>query len=202
MNDESCEIDRRKLLARCIGGGAGALAATMFTGSSSLAQNQQARPAPSVRPQVTSDRIRRVLTGTNAQGQSVIVSDELAPVAEIWRTSHEQPLGAAAAQESTQLLPTTVSQIDPMPGGSRFFIASIGPSAQPKPTRENRQGFHRTATVDYIFVLSGEITLLTDLQEVKLNTGDCTILRNISHSWRNDLDRPCQLLVAMVRVDR
>lgn len=196
MSDESREIDRRKLLGRCISGGAGALAATTFTASTSRAQDQQARL------QATSDRIRRVLTGTNSQGQSVVVSDELVPVTDIWRTSREQPLGAATARESTVVLPTTVPQIDPMPGGSRFFIASLGPSAQPKPTRENRQGFHRTATVDYIVVLSGEITLLTDLQEVKLNTGDCTILRNISHSWRNDLDRPCQLLVAMVRVDR
>jgi uncharacterized cupin superfamily protein len=47
-----------------------------------------------------------------------------------------------------------------------------------------------------VFVLTGSITYLTDLQEVKLNAGDLLIMRDNAHSWRNDGTEPVNILVA------
>ena len=194
MSSDSYAIDRRRWLLRCVGGGFGAVVASIVGRSSSEASVVQGQSPPA------GDRIRCVLTGTNAMGRSIIASDGFVRAADIWRTNQAQPLGPIAAEGATPVLPTTAPQIEPMPGGSRFFIASIAPSVEPKSTLENRRGFHRTATLDYIFVLTGEVSLLLDEQETHLKTGDCTILRNTLHSWRNDTDRPCQLLVAMIKV--
>jgi quercetin dioxygenase-like cupin family protein len=61
---------------------------------------------------------------------------------------------------------------------------------------------HRTLTIDYVFVLSGEVTMLMDIPpEVKLKAGDVVIQRNTMHSWRVDGTTPVSLLASLVRVD-
>ena len=74
------------------------------------------------------------------------------------------------------------------------------PSRDPKPTLANRQGFHRTATIDYAYVISGEVTMLVDVQEVKLKAGDVVVQRNTDHAWRVDGDAPARMLFTLVRV--
>jgi quercetin dioxygenase-like cupin family protein len=74
------------------------------------------------------------------------------------------------------------------------------PARDPKPTLQNRQGFHRTSTIDYVYVLSGEVVLLLDEQEVLIKAGDTVIQRNTDHAWRVDAAEPARLLVALVRV--
>lgn len=108
---------------------------------------------------------------------------------------------STAALAGTALgLPTTRPQIDPPAGGTRWTIATMQPARDPKPTLQNRQGFRRTATIDYVYVLSGETVLLLDEQEVLLKAGDTVIQRNTDHAWRVDGNVPARLLVALVRV--
>jgi hypothetical protein len=120
-------------------------------------------------------RIRRVVTGHNAQGGSFVLSDELVPVTNIWVMSASEPVGAGTMREKPGLLPTNRPQIDPLAGGTRWTIATISPARDPTPTLQNRQGFHRTATIDYVYVLSGDVVLLLDEQEVRLQAGDAVI---------------------------
>lgn len=145
-------------------------------------------------------RIRRVVTGHNAQGRSCVLSDELVSVTNMWVTSGSEPLGAWGPAEKRSVLPTTRPQIDPAAGGTRWTIATMQPARDPKPTLQNRQGFHRTSTIDYVYVLSGEVVLLLDEQEVQLKAGDTIIQRNTDHAWRVDGAVPARLLVALVRV--
>ena len=58
---------------------------------------------------------------------------------------------------------------------------------------------HRTQTIDYAIVLSGEIWALMDVGETKMRTGDILIQRGTNHAWSNRSTKPC--LVAFVLID-
>ncbi len=188
---------RRKLSRRAMLGRSAAVAAGSAVGMLPVVTSAAIAQAP---PGVESGRIRRVVTGHNAQGRSCVLSDEMVPVTNIWVTNGSEPLGAWGAAERRTILPTNRPQIDPAPGGTRWTIATMQPARDPKPTLQNRQGFHRTSTIDYLYVLNGEVVLLLDEEEVVLKTGDTVIQRNTEHAWRVDGAVPARLLVALVRV--
>ena len=56
---------------------------------------------------------------------------------------------------------------------------------------------HRTESVDYGVVLSGEIVLLLDEDEVPLGPGDVVIQRGTIHAWANRSDAICQMLFVL-----
>jgi mannose-6-phosphate isomerase-like protein (cupin superfamily) len=60
-------------------------------------------------------------------------------------------------------------------------------------------GFHKTNTIDYAIVLSGEIFAMMDDGEVLLKAGDVLIQRGTNHAWSNRTDAPA--LVAFVLID-
>ena len=60
-------------------------------------------------------------------------------------------------------------------------------------------GFHKTSTIDYAIVLSGEIYALMDEGEVLLKAGDVLIQRGTNHAWSNRTEEPC--CVAFVLID-
>jgi mannose-6-phosphate isomerase-like protein (cupin superfamily) len=184
------ELSRRAMLGRSAAAAAG----------SGLGMMQPATWAASAQGPAGLDRIRRVVTGHNAKGRSCVLSDQVVPVANMWITSEAEPLGAWGDAERRSVLPTNRPQIDPPPGGTRWTIATMQPARDPKPTLQNRQGFHRTATIDYVYVLSGDVVLLLDEEEVVLKAGDTVIQRNTEHAWRVDGAQPTRLLVALVRV--
>jgi uncharacterized cupin superfamily protein len=58
---------------------------------------------------------------------------------------------------------------------------------------------HRTETIDYAIVLSGEITMLLDEGEVLLKAGDVLVQCGTNHAWSNRSGAPC--IVAFVLLD-
>ena len=60
-------------------------------------------------------------------------------------------------------------------------------------------GFHKTDTIDYAIVLSGEIYALMDEGEVLLKAGDVLIQRGTNHAWSNRTEQPC--CIAFVLID-
>jgi mannose-6-phosphate isomerase-like protein (cupin superfamily) len=58
---------------------------------------------------------------------------------------------------------------------------------------------HRTETIDYAIVLSGELTMLLDDSEVVLHAGDIVVQCGTNHAWSNRGTVPCQ--VAFVLID-
>ena len=58
---------------------------------------------------------------------------------------------------------------------------------------------HRTRTLDYAIVLSGEIWAVMDEGETKLVAGDVLIQRGTNHAWANRTENPC--IVAFVMLD-
>lgn len=59
-------------------------------------------------------------------------------------------------------------------------------------------GMHRTETVDYAVVLSGQITLILDDSETDLNTGDVVIQRGTNHAWANRSGAPARMLFVLI----
>jgi quercetin dioxygenase-like cupin family protein len=58
---------------------------------------------------------------------------------------------------------------------------------------------HRTETVDYVIVLSGEITMVMDDQDVHLKAGDVLVQCGTNHAWSNCSSEPC--IIAFILID-
>jgi uncharacterized cupin superfamily protein len=133
--------------------------------------------------------VRRVVTGHDAKGKAVVASDErLTAVSrriganitgcEIWSTDRmpvDNSEAAGAAQRAGFVKRynyvgtgqgTTIRITEWAPGHARFT--------------------HRTETVDYAILLSGEIDLELENDEVvHLKPGDVVVQRGTTHTWVN-----------------
>ena len=58
---------------------------------------------------------------------------------------------------------------------------------------------HRTRSLDYALILSGEIDMLLDDSEVHLKAGDVVVQQATNHAWVNRSGKPCR--VAFVLID-
>ncbi|MFN3251172.1 cupin domain-containing protein [Roseibium album] len=57
---------------------------------------------------------------------------------------------------------------------------------------------HRTDSVDYAVVLTGEIYMLMDEDDVLLKAGDVVIQRGTNHAWANRGTEPCSIAFVLV----
>ena len=140
---------------------------------------------------------RRVVTGHDGTGTSVILSDGAPPVRrvaadgavfhELWSTdASPAPLGAEEPEPTECDL-----TVPPGPNGTKIRMNEIPPGAA--------SPMHRTETVDYGIVLSGEIWLVLDGAETALRAGDVVVQRGTDHRWENRGAEPAR--VAFVLID-
>jgi hypothetical protein len=134
-----------------------------------------------------------VVTGHDAQGRSVVISDGPPPqnhamtreaigadFIEVWNEpAPVPPLTSLPADEPTErpfaMMPPT---------GHRIRLIDIYPASM----GGTRTVMHRTRTLDYAMVISGEIVLhLTD-SEVVLGPGEVVVQRGTDHAWENRSD--------------
>jgi len=173
--------------------------------------------------------VRRVVTGQRADGTSVFVSDEqVEPV-----TVSLLPGAAFHqlwASDTMVQLPTDGTAPDapryfPPAAGFRFGVFTLGPDTVAAPESIDfgaalaevaqklpgladslepaAPGMHTTDTVDYDFVLSGEVWLELDAgAQVLLRAGDCVVQNGTRHAWRNKSSAPCVLAFALVGAQR
>ena len=140
---------------------------------------------------------RRVVTGHDAQGRSVVLADGPAPKShllggavfhELWNTpSVPAPVTAFEAREPTDRPLVT----PPDPGGTIIRIVDLEPgSVSP---------MHRTESIDYGIVLSGQVHLvLDDGSQTPLDPGDVVIQRGTDHAWENRTEKPAQMVFVLV----
>jgi mannose-6-phosphate isomerase-like protein (cupin superfamily) len=173
--------------------------------------------------------MRRIVTGMTADGKSVFVSDAavepitvaLAPGMELY-----EMWGADAVVRlpSDGSAPAAKGYF-PREGGSRFGFFTVPPAGMAPPAdldmaaaiaevneklpgmvdvlEMDNPGMHRTDTVDYVVVLSGEVSLeLDDGQTVRLSAGDCVVQNGTRHAWRSISSEPCVMAVALVGARR
>jgi quercetin dioxygenase-like cupin family protein len=146
---------------------------------------------------------RRVVTGHDAAGKAVFLSDGPAPVSfreddagvdffEVWNTvGTPAPVAPSEDGEPTE----RVLEIGPPARGSMIRVNEFAPGH----IRDGRQSpVHRTETVDYGVVLEGEIVLLLDDSEVTLRAGDIVVQRGTVHAWANRSDRIARVAFILV----
>jgi uncharacterized cupin superfamily protein len=81
-------------------------------------------------------------------------------------------------------------------GGS----APIDETARLPPGSAARHGqMHRTRSLDFAIVLSGEIWAIMDVGEKKMTAGDMLVQRGTNHAWANRSDKSCN--VAFILID-
>jgi len=91
-----------------------------------------------------------------------------------------------------------VRQMDPE--ASRRAFAALGNEKAATFGKGGRHPLmHRTETIDYAIVLSGEITMVMDDRDVELKAGDVLVQCGTNHAWSNRSNAPC--IVAFVLID-
>ena len=100
----------------------------------------------------------------------------------------------------SQIAPETEAIRNMAPEQSRAVFAAMGnESASTAGTQAGRHPFmHRTESIDYAVVLSGEITMLLDDQDVVLREGDVVIQRGTNHAWSNRSGKPAMMLYVLI----
>ena len=77
--------------------------------------------------------------------------------------------------------------------GSVFRIAHYEPGVSER--------WHRTDTIDYGIVLSGELWMQMDEGEVHLKPGDVVIQRGTIHNWENRSTKPCTVAFILIATE-
>jgi mannose-6-phosphate isomerase-like protein (cupin superfamily) len=137
---------------------------------------------------------------------------------DIWRTNETPARVVASPAESTlgprRQMPTqngTVLRInhfppDPKwvsemtPEDSRRAFAALGNEKAATFGKGGRHPLmHRTESIDYAIILSGEITMVLDEVDVELKAGDIVVQCGTNHAWSNRSKAPC--VVAFILID-
>lgn len=138
---------------------------------------------------MTETTFRRVVTGLDAQGRSAIIidgpSDQVA-----WATA-ETPVSNSGSTDRGGAF-----SFDMPAGGSKLLMIDFPPSHGELIAPYY---MHATNTIDYLAVVKGTITLVTETGETTCGPGDMIVDRGILHGWRNDGSEPC--LMACVMID-
>src|SRR5438105_701834 len=139
-------------------------------------------------------KIRRVVTGHDRDGRAVVAIDETCRNAISRRPNHESCViwstgefpadNGSGADGGAREVATTD------PDGTVFRLVEYGPGVAPRN--------HRTESIDYAIVMSGEIDMDIDGTRVHLQAGDVLVQRGTIHNWINRGSEPC--LVAFVLV--
>lgn len=141
--------------------------------------------------------MRRVITGLNNEGKSIILIDE-AP-------TNDRDFGQGIS--GTDIWATETSPADNTGDedmGERTFVwppesGTIFRYLEFDPGRGvNDPGWHATDTIDYVVVIQGEIYCMMEEGEVLLKAGDMLVQRGTNHAWVNRASEKCVLVGIMV----
>jgi quercetin dioxygenase-like cupin family protein len=139
---------------------------------------------------------RRIVTGHDASGMSLVLSDAPTPKTldvgtaafhEVWITDRTPaPIPATEAEPTDRPVRTP-----PPAGGVTVRFTVMAPGAE--------SPMHRTETVDVGVVLEGETwLLLDDGSETHVRAGDAVVQRGTNHAWANRSDRPVRMVFVMI----
>jgi quercetin dioxygenase-like cupin family protein len=140
-------------------------------------------------------KTRRIVTYHNEKGKSTVKWDnEIESVPGRSGFSH-------ATVWATKQLPAQFTDEDPrsweigttIENGSVFRIIQYDPGVAAR--------WHRTDSIDYAIVLSGEIFMQLDEGEVLLKAGDLIVQRATMHNWENRGTEPCIIVFVLIATE-
>jgi quercetin dioxygenase-like cupin family protein len=139
-------------------------------------------------------RVRRVITGHDDSGRAVVKLDELAT-----HTFVGRPGATGLNVWTTEGFPVDNDGVEDaglrkagttLPNGTIFRVLEFAPGLAARN--------HRTDSIDYIVVISGEIDMELDDSTVHLKAGDVMVQRGTIHNWVNNGTAPCVLAVILI----
>jgi quercetin dioxygenase-like cupin family protein len=173
-------------------------------GSASSAHRSRPRAAP----------FRRVVTGFDASGRSIITSDGPVPERERRPWSEKalarMPFLRLVSRSGLWVLPAVPADLaetrDPLGDELRSYGRAGG--LQPPRGAVTADIFrfepggghpmHTTATVDLIVVVSGAMELVMESGSTVVRAGDVVVQRGTPHAWRVVGDEPCVFVAVLV----
>lgn len=138
--------------------------------------------------------IRRVVTGHDENGRAIVAIDEVSRNVISRRPGHESCVvwstGAVPSDNSSAEDGAARSVGNTDPNGTVFRIIEYAPGVAPRN--------HRTESIDYAVVMSGEIDMEIDGVTVHLKAGDVLVQRGTIHNWNNRGVMPCVIAFVLV----
>jgi len=138
--------------------------------------------------------IRRVVTGHHNNGKARVLIDENAKnvmsarpgahTAVIWTTEGFPVNNDGNDDTSARKVGITLDN------GIVFRVVSFGPGVTPRN--------HRTDSIDFATIISGEIDMELDDETVHLKAGDVMVQRGTIHNWVNKGTEPCVIAFVLV----
>ncbi len=138
--------------------------------------------------------LRRVVTGHDRNGKAVVTIDEQmkniaqgrpgAMAGVVWTTQGFPVNNDGADDGSARKVGTTLDN------GTVFRVVEFGPGVQRR--------MHRTDSIDYAVVMSGEIDMELDDSTVHLKAGDVLVQRGTIHNWVNRGTQPCTIAFILI----
>jgi hypothetical protein len=168
-------------------------------------------------------RVRRVLTGHDADGRSTFIADGEAPnvkemasmpglaLTDLWETT-----GAPASNQGDRDAAARPVRLEPPKNGTLLRIVEFPPDSAWRESADAKAAFksigaghakdaassdpmmHKTSTVDYIIVLKGEIYAIMEKGEKLLRASDILVQRGTNHSWSVRGTEPCIVAAILV----
>ena len=171
--------------------------------------------------------LRRVVTGHDKDGKAVAIMDGPNPheivregsgiAARLMWVTGKTPADASANDDRAATIKVGLA---PPKGGSVLRVVDfppvredaallanplskqIGDDHKPSGARPIRHPLmHRTQTVDYAIVMSGEIDMLLDDTELHLKAGDILVQQATNHAWVNRGKEVCRIAFVLIDAD-
>jgi hypothetical protein len=165
--------------------------------------------------------IHRVVTGLDASNKSMALFDSRVtldvgksgnPGAILWITD-SYPLGFSqndTGKRQIGISPPangTVIRVVEFPPIDDAALAKMDPNLMMKVVGDNAPGrgvpvtnplMHRTRTVDYAIIMSGEIDMMLDDKTVHLKAGDVVVQQATNRAWLNRTKEPCRIVFVLM----
>ena len=165
--------------------------------------------------------IHRVVTTLDANNKSTTLFDSVMPLevgksgnpgAVLWITDSnpagfsqedtgKRPIGISPPDNGTVIRVVEFPPVDDAKLASmdpNFMMKVVGPSAPARGVPPTNPMEHRTRTVDYAIVMSGEIDMMLDDKTVHLKAGDVAVQQATNHAWLNHGKEPCRVIFVLM----
>jgi len=139
-------------------------------------------------------QVRRVVTGHDANGKAIVTIDEISQnvasarpktsACVVWTTEGSPANNDGAEDEGLRKTGTTLAN------GTVFRVLELEPGNSPR--------VHRTDSIDYAVVISGEVDMELDDTSVHLKAGDVLVQRGTIHNWVNNGTEPCRIAFVLI----
>ena len=170
------------------------------------------------------ENLRRIVTGHNKNGKSIVMIDgkpsrtigeDVGGLFEVWNTDGKE-INSFSNEDKADM----DIILSPIENGTKFRYFAIHPTPDgiPKEKLEaaaalafekigaaheridtsKHPAMHKTETIDYIILLKGDVSLLLDEEEVKLEPFDTVVQRGTNHAWVNHGEEPALLIAVLI----